>query len=219
MFEERFTSHSKNELLGNLCKLLSSGWLWILRSKSLYRFLYFIQGSKSQLELLKSIAIENEKLESLNILTKLVAEGRLILSSALMELDKTSKCSVNKFLKVPILRKKIVPMFCHFIDTNQCNLNNKDLYTLYKFQMKLFTMNFSHNVVTGKTLLATWLYNQWKYEDCIKITDVAVNNLDLRILHNCDKSQHCHNFKQIMKCCRDINYLHYFCSFYIPFPV
>ncbi|CAG2230013.1 unnamed protein product [Mytilus edulis] len=91
MFEGRFTSDSKKELLGNLYKLLSSGWLWILQSKSLYRFLDFIQGSKSQLELLKSMAIENEKVKSLNILTKLVAEEGLILSSALMGLDKTSK--------------------------------------------------------------------------------------------------------------------------------
>ncbi|VDI09974.1 Hypothetical predicted protein [Mytilus galloprovincialis] len=219
MFEGRFTSHSKKELLGNLYKLLSSGWLWVLQSKSLYRFLYFVQGSKSQLELLKSMAIENEKVKSLNILTKLVSEGRLILSSALMGLDKTSKFKVNKFLKVPILRKKIVPMFCHFIDINQCNWNNKDLYTLYKFKINLFTMDLSDNVVTGKTLLATWLYNQGNYGDCLKITDVAVNNLDLRIIQNCDKSQHCHNFKQIMKCCRDISNLHYFCSFDIPFPV
>ncbi|CAG2234619.1 unnamed protein product [Mytilus edulis] len=219
MFEGRFTSDSKKELLGNLYKLLSSGWLWILQSKSLNRFLNFVQDTKSQLELLKSMAIENEKVKSLNILTKLVAEGGLILSSALMGLDKTSKCKVNKFLKVPILRKKIVPMFCHFIDINQCNWNNKDLYTLYKFKINLFTMDLSDNVVTGKTLLATWLYNQGNYGDCLKITDVAVNNLDLRIIQNCDKSQHCHNFKQIMKCCRDISNLHYFCSFDIPFPV
>ncbi|XP_071142823.1 uncharacterized protein [Mytilus edulis] len=218
MFEGRFTSHSKEELLGKLCELLGSGWEWILQSKSLYQFSYFIKGSKSQLELLAIMAFENERVESLKILSKLVVMGRRIICSTLVGPGRIKKCHLDKFLKVPILRKKIIPVFCHFIDIDQCNWKNKNLYTVYMFQMKLFTMDYHNNIVSGKTFLATWLYNQGKYEDCLKITGMAVKNLDLRIFHNVCKSRNYHKFKQIMNCCRDVGDLQYFCSFDILFP-
>jgi len=49
--------------------------------------------------------------------------------------------------------------------------------------MKFICLGCRSDLASGKLLLASWLYNQSKYKECLLVSDIVLKCLSLRVIH------------------------------------
>lgn len=219
MFRERFNTSNKKTLLKDLYEITSNGWQWVLQNKSLQRFSYLMSLKNLNIDMLKDTSDKKEKIDVLNLILSIVSPCKQMTCYSISGVIPITKYFLSTVCKIPIVRQQTIPMLCHCIDTNNPNLGNKVLYALRKFQMQLLIMESKGNLISGKTLLASWLYQQKKYFECLQVTGVGLKNMDLCLFHNGKRLMKHDLLEKVLNAARDFTEIQYLSSTEVMFPV
>ncbi|CAC5422270.1 unnamed protein product [Mytilus coruscus] len=219
MFHERFDTLDKETLLQVLCDITSTGWQWVLKTKTLERFPKFMTRHEVNEDILENTVYKREQLDTFKLLDETVLRCRQTTCFMMSKIIPTNKSFLATIFKVPILRQKTVSMLFHFIDTNNTNFGNKILYALHKFQMQLLTMESMDNLISGKILLASWLYTRGEYTESLQVTDAGLRNLDLCLFHKGKKIMKDNLFGKVLSSTRDFTEIFYLSSSDYTFPI
>ncbi|CAG2239603.1 unnamed protein product [Mytilus edulis] len=166
--------HHKETLLQVLCDITITGWQWVLKSKTLERFPYFITRHEVTEEILENTVYKRDQLDTFKLLIETFLRCRKMTCWMMSKVISMNKSFLETIFKVPIVRQKTVSMLFHFIETDNKKIGNKTLYALHKFQMQVLTMESMDNLISGKKLLASWLYTNGEYNESLQVTDVGL---------------------------------------------
>ena len=85
--------------------------------------------------------------------------------------------------------------------------------------MKFICLGCRSDLASGKLLLASWLYNQGKFKECLQVSDIVLKCLSLRVIHYGSKiSTECPNHVT-MNCPNFIKNLNYFSTINVQFSI
>lgn len=217
IFHERINSSNKENLLRVLYNIANNGWQWMMETQTLKRYPYFISGETNKMkEKLKEEISQKEQLDIFNLVYQIVFRYRQHICFIMSRVSPMNKHLLSTMCKVPLIRQKTLPVLCHYIDTDSQNLGNKALYTLRKLHMQFLVMASTDDILCGKVLLASWLYQQGKHNECLNVTDICLQNLDLGIMHENKRIMKTELYEVI--CTNDIPNIQYLSSSDLMFP-
>lgn len=219
MFTERINSTNKDNLLRVLYDIANNGWEWLMKTKPLERFLYFIEGEKSDMEMLQNTIRKKECFDISNLIQQIVFTLKFRVCSVMSKFIPAKKHELSNMIKNRFFRQQTVSVLCHYIDTDSHNLENKVLYAVRKLHMQLLIMGSKDDLICGKILLASWLYKQGKYHECLQVTDISMKNLDLGMFHMGKRIMKTDLFKKVFNSTRNFSEIQHLSSFELIFPL
>ncbi|XP_063448045.1 uncharacterized protein LOC134727596 [Mytilus trossulus] len=183
MFLERFTSEGKEKLLALLCEIRHSGFSWVTLSSTLRKLKTFL---KYPLSIRSLNCVQNVKFkkECLRLILDLSRHAKFIMSNMIIAnrqkfLLSYVKCMVN----TPVIRCSFLSHICHFLDIDDKKMTHKDLHILRKLYIQLLCIGCRADLACGKTMLASWLYNQGKFQECLHVTSFVLESVKFRCFH------------------------------------
>jgi len=81
---------------------------------------------------------------------------------------------MKSLLRLPVVRTSCLGHLCHYIDTNNTNMENKQLYAIRKLYMKFICLGCRSDLASRKLLLASWLYDQGKFKECLLVSGMVL---------------------------------------------
>ncbi|XP_076083514.1 uncharacterized protein LOC143054389 [Mytilus galloprovincialis] len=219
LFRERFNTAEKKVLLQILCDIACHGWQWVLQTKTLERFSYFMTRQKLDIDILNHTVYKKEQLDIFKLtfdIIQLCRERTYYIMSKVIPMNKSF---LSTICKVPVIRHKTISLVCHFIDTDNSNLGQKSLYTLRKLEMHLLTMESLDSIVSGKILLSSWLYTRGRYNESLQVTNAGLKNLDLCMFHEGKRIMKTGLFYNFLRTTRDFTEMLYLTSSNFEFPI
>ncbi|CAC5371193.1 unnamed protein product [Mytilus coruscus] len=211
-------SSNKENLLHVLYDIANNGWKWVLKAKTLKRYLYFMSGEKYKMEILQKETYEKEQFDIFNLVYQIVFRYRQHICFIMSRVSPVNKHLLSTMCKIPVFRQKTLPVMCHYIDTDSQNLGNKALYTLRKLHMQFLIMASTDDILCGKVLLASWLYQQGKHNECLHVTDIGLQYLDLCIFHENKRIMKTELYEKVINFMHDITDIQYLSSYELMFP-
>lgn len=212
MFRERFNTSQKEVLLQVLCDIASNGWQWVLQTKTLARFPYLMTKQKLDINILENTVYKKEQLDIFKLVEFIIRHCREATYNMKSRVNPINKSFLSTVCKVPVVRQKTIAVLCHYIDTDNTNLGNKTLYALRELQVQLLTMESRDSIISGKILLASWLYTRGKYYESLQVTDAGLKNLDLCMFHEGKRIMQSYLFDNMLRVTRDFTEIFYLSS-------
>ncbi|CAG2244021.1 unnamed protein product [Mytilus edulis] len=87
---------------------------------------------------------------------------------------------------------------CNFINTEDITMNNKMRYLMEKVNLELLLSGCRADLSSGKTILASWLYEKNKFKGCLLVTDMALQCIQYRVFHADMISNTLHSSQEIL---------------------
>ncbi|XP_076107325.1 uncharacterized protein LOC143075677 [Mytilus galloprovincialis] len=183
MFLERFTPAGKEKLLALLCEIRHSGFSWVTLSSTLRKLKTFL---KYPLSIRSLYCVQNVKFkkECLRLILDLSRHAKLIMSNMIIaKRQKYLLSYVKSMVNTPVIRCRFLSHICHFLEIDDKKMTHKQLHTLRKLYIHLLCIGCSADLVCGKTMLASWLYNQGKFQECLQVTSFVLESVKFRCFH------------------------------------
>lgn len=186
----------------------------MLKSRTLERFPYFITRHEVNEDILENTVYKREQLDTFKLLIETVLCCRKMTCSLMSKVIPMNKSFLETIFKMPIVRQKTVSMLFHLINTDNTNFGNKTLYAL-----KVLTMESMDNLISGKILLASWLYTKGEYNESLQVTDVGLKNIDICLFHDGKRIMKTDLFGKVLSSTRDVTEICYLSSSDYIFPI
>ncbi|VDI44977.1 Hypothetical predicted protein [Mytilus galloprovincialis] len=183
MFLERFTPAGKEKLLALLCKIQDSGFSWIPLSSTLKKLNTFFRYPLS-IQLLYCAQNLKFKKECCRLFFDLSRHAKFLMSNMLNAKQMTYFLPyVKSLMKAPVIRCSCRSHICHYLYADEKKMTHKLLHTLRKLNIHFLCKGCRADLACGKTMLASWLYNQGKFTECLQVTSFALDCAELRRFH------------------------------------
>ena len=218
MFNGRFSLSGKAKLFQILCEVLESGLDWTWKSPTMCSLKSYSSDPYKFLDLKRSQK-RKDQIDNATLILNLQAYSKFITDSIFSL--KLTYCLpyLKSLLRIPVVRTSCLAHLCHYIDTNNTKMENKALYALRKLYMKFICLGCRSDLASGKLILASWLYNQGKFKECLLVSDIVLKCLSLRVIHCGGKiSTECPNHVT-MNCPNFIKNLNYFSTINVQFSI
>jgi hypothetical protein len=218
MFNGRFSLSDKENLFQIVCEVSEGGLNWTRKSPTMCSLKNYLSDPYKFVDLKRSQK-RKDQIDTAALILNLQAYSKFITDSIFSL--KLTYCLpyLKSLLRLPVVRTSWLSHLCHYIDTNNTEMENKTLYALRKLYMKFICLGCRSDLASGKLLLASWLYNQGKFKECLLVSDIVFKCLSLRVIH-CDgrRSTECPNHVHVaMNCPNFIKNLNYFSTTNVQF--
>ncbi|CAC5388110.1 SERINC1_3 [Mytilus coruscus] len=175
-------STTKDKLLKVTRDICRNGLQQVFLNTTIGDFRYYLNNPLAAVEMEKSLRSKH-----------LIEVGRLLLDfqrrvQSFMHLIYNAKLKylkpyLKKIFRITFIKKSVISVLCHFMNTEDANMDNKMRYLMKHFYLELLLSGCRADLLSGKTLLASWLYNKKKYNDCLLVTDIALKCNEYRVFH------------------------------------
>ena len=218
MFNGRISLSGKKKLFQILCEVLESGLDWTWKSPTMCSLKSYSSDPYKFLDLKRSQK-RKDQIDNAALILNLQAHSKFIIDFV-FSMKMTFYLPYSKsLLRIPVVRTSCLAHLCHYIDTNNTKMENKALYALRKLYMKFICLGCRSDLASGKLLLASWLYNQGKFNECLLVSDIVLKCLSLRVIHcGGNISTECPNHVT-MNCPNFIKNLNYFSTINVQFSI
>ena len=218
MFNGRFSLSDKENLFQIVCEVSEGELNWTRKSPTMCSLKNYLSDPYKFVDLKRSQK-RKDQIDTAALILNLQAYSKFITDSIFSL--KLTYCLpyLKSLLRIPVVRTSCLAHLCHYIDTNNTKMENKALYALRKLYMKFICLGCRSDLASGKLLLASWLYNQGKFKECLLVSDIVFKCLSLRVIH-CDgrRSTECPNHVHVaMNCPNFIKNLNYFSTTNVQF--
>ncbi|CAC5390603.1 unnamed protein product [Mytilus coruscus] len=183
LFIERFTPAGKEKLLALLCEIRDSGLSWITLSSTLRKLKTFLKYPLS-IQLLYCVQNVKFKKECSRLILDLSRHGKAVMSNMLIvKQTKYLLPYVKSLMNTSVIRCSFLGHICHLLDADEKKMTHKQLHTLRKLYIHLLCIGCRADLACGKTMLASWLYNQGKFTECLQVTSFVLESVKFRCFH------------------------------------
>ena len=181
MFNERFSMSGKENLFQIVCEVSKSGFNWTWKSPTMCSLKSYLSDPYKLLDL-KTSQKRKDQIETASLILNLRTYSKGIINNVF-----SLKCTfmqpyMKSLLRIPVVRTSCLAHLCHYIDTNNTKMENKTFYALRKLYMKFICLGCRSDLASGKLLLASWLYIQGKFKECLLVSDIVLKCLNLRVI-------------------------------------
>lgn len=197
MFKGKFTSTSKDELL-QIIRDIGSNVLHQFTISTTMRYLnHYLNDPLATVNLKKSLTTKYA-IEIVKILLDFQKFGKRLLCSMCNSKAKYLKPYIKRILRITFVRTSAIPEVCNFINTEDTTMNNKMRYLMEKVNIELLLSGCRADLSSGKTILASWLYEKKKFKECLLVTDMALQSIQYRVFHADMISTTLHSLQEIL---------------------
>ena len=218
MFNGRFSLPDKEKLFQIVCEVSESGLNWTRKSPTMCSLKGYLSDPYKLLDL-KTSQKRKDQMETAALILTLQVYSKFIIDNIFSLKQEYYKPYLKSLLRLPVVRTSCLAHLCHYIDTNNTKMDNKTLYALRKLYMKFICLGCRADLASGKLILASWLYNQGKFKECLQVSDIVLKCLSLRVIHCGGRiSTECSNHVT-MNCPNFIKNLNYFSTINIHFTI
>jgi hypothetical protein len=218
MFNGRFSLPDKEKLFQILCEVSESGLNWTRKSPTMCSLKGYLSDPYKLLDL-KTSQKRKDQMETAALILTLQVYSKFIIDNIFSLKQEYYKPYLKSLLRLPVVRTSCLAHLCHYIDTNNTKMDNKTLYALRKLYMKFICLGCRADLASGKLILASWLYNQGKFKECLQVSDIVLKCLSLGVIHCGGRiSTECSNHVT-MNCPNFIKNLNYFSTINIHFTI
>lgn len=182
MFSGRFTPSGKQKLLILLFKILEGGLNWTFLSSTMSKFNIFLKYPLS-MQLLNGAQKVKSKKEIYRLILDLIRYSKLLLNCIIYTKWYSNLPIVKTFMNIPIIRVSLLGQICHHLDIACKQFTRKQRYSCRKLYIHLLCIGCRTDLACGKIMLASWLYNQGNFAECLQVTSFALECVRFRCFH------------------------------------
>jgi hypothetical protein len=164
MFNGRFSLSGKEKLLQILFEVFESGLNWTRESATMCSLKSYLSDPYKFVDLKRSQK-RKDQIDTGALILNLRAHSKLLIDMIFSMKQTYFLPYLKSLLRLPVVRTSCLAHLCHYIDTNNTKMENKTLYALRKLYMKFMCLGCRSDLASGKLLLASWLYNQGKFNE------------------------------------------------------